>query len=64
MCLSRSFQARSFLCLKEGWVLYALLLDELGLVGGEESLLDTLQSLVETFNVVWLLAFSLLEMVI
>ena len=64
MCLSRSFQARSFLCLKEGWVLYALLLDELGLVGGEESLLDTLQSLVETFDIVLLLAFFLLEMVV
>ena len=64
MCLSRSFQARSFLCLKKGWVLYALLLDELGLVGGEESLLDTLQGLVETFDIVLLLAFSLLEMVV
>lgn len=62
--LIRSFQARSFSCQKEGWVLYALLLDELGLVGDEEGFLDVLQGLVETFDIVLLLAFFLLEMVV
>lgn len=64
MCIFVHFKRGAFSCLKEGWVLYGLLLDELGLVGGEEGFLDALQGLVETFNVIWLLAFSLLEMVI
>lgn len=64
MCLFVHFKRGVFLCLKEGWVLYALLLDELGLVGDEEGFLDVLQGLVETFDIVLLLAFSLLEMVV
>lgn len=64
MCLFVHFKRGVFLCLKEGWVLYALLLDELGLVGDEEGFLDVLQGLVETFDIVLLLAFFLLEMVV
>ena len=41
-----------------------MLLDELGLVGDEEGFLDVLQGLVETFDIVLLLAFFLLEMVV